>query len=302
MTSPSMETFDLLIGGGIGDMNLECLAVAAEQLNMKVGRFYHMANDEPDFVWPLNGGDAPLWNGRPLTSRAIFQRYDVFTEEPGKPGLDRAMAWYTPLSAWAFADENIAMFNRNIHAQAGLKPFTLIMAERHGLVIPSTLIANRFAAIQDFAGPQGDAIVKPVMGGAYTKNLATALEGLGPDQLQSPMPATVQRKLRYPEYRVFVVAGEIHAFRLHSNYIDYRPAKDNQMVYIGNELPSDPVAQKLLSLLATFRCDFCACDFKTDPETGEMVFLELNTGPMFAAFDATAQGALCEAMVRCLCM
>jgi D-alanine-D-alanine ligase-like ATP-grasp enzyme len=46
--------------------------------------------------------------------------------------------------------------------------------------------------------------------------------------------------------------------------------------------------------------DFGAADFKTDPETGRLTFLELNTSPMFARFDYDSQGQLCRAMVRAL--
>jgi D-alanine-D-alanine ligase-like ATP-grasp enzyme len=44
--------------------------------------------------------------------------------------------------------------------------------------------------------------------------------------------------------------------------------------------------------------DFGAADFKTDPDTGQLVFLELNTSPMFARFDLVSGGQLCAAMVH----
>ena len=46
--------------------------------------------------------------------------------------------------------------------------------------------------------------------------------------------------------------------------------------------------------------DFGAADFKTDPETGELCFLEVNTSPMFAAFDQVAGGKLAEAILETL--
>ena len=296
--------YDLLIGGGVDDMNLECLAVAAEDMGKRVGRFYHKKDESPDFAWPLHSASpdsAPIWQGQALQAKSAFMRYDVFTEAPGASGADRALGWHTPLMAWILAHDDIRFYNRHIDGQAGLKPYTLVMAVRHGLRIPDTLISNNFDAVGNFADSHGDCIVKPVMGGAYTRNLATVMENREDEEILGPMPAIVQRKLSYPEYRVFLICGEIYAFRLHSNYVDYRPAKDNHMVYIGNELPSDDVAERLRALVTTFACDFCACDFKSDPESGDMVFLELNTGPMFAAFDANANGALTRAMVQHLC-
>jgi hypothetical protein len=34
-----------------------------------------------------------------------------------------------------------------------------------------------------------------------------------------------------------------------------------------------------------------------DPKTGEFVFLEVNSQPMFAAFDRVSGGKLCDAII-----
>jgi D-alanine-D-alanine ligase-like ATP-grasp enzyme len=44
--------------------------------------------------------------------------------------------------------------------------------------------------------------------------------------------------------------------------------------------------------------DFGAADFKTDPDTGELIFLELNTSPMFAKFDLVSGGQLTAAIIQ----
>ena len=112
-----------------------------------------------------------------------------------------------------------------------------------------------------------------------------------------PMPAIVQQMLAYPEYRTFVIGRELHVFQVTSRFIDYRPAGDNAMEYIGSNFPCADTVAALMRLLDRFDCDFCACDFKSHPETGKPVFLELNNGPMYAAFDACAEGQLCGAML-----
>jgi len=43
-----------------------------------------------------------------------------------------------------------------------------------------------------------------------------------------------------------------------------------------------------------------AADFKQCPETKRMLFLEVNSGPMFAAFDAVSERAVSRAIVRAL--
>ena len=50
--------------------------------------------------------------------------------------------------------------------------------------------------------------------------------------------------------------------------------------------------------MAEFRMTFGAADFKTDPDTGELCFLELNTSPMFAHFDQVSDGAVCRALLH----
>jgi len=267
-------------------------------LGKTVGRFYHHTDSEPSFSWLLNG-DAPCWSGLKLQSRGVFQRYDVFTENQRmNAGLDRAMAWFTPISAWALLQDDIRMFNRHISGHTGLKPYTLIKAQEFGLSIPQTLLSNELDRIKALGS---NYIAKPVMGGAYTKNIGTAIKDADIEDGCSPMAALVQEKLVYPEYRVFAVGKTFHSFRLHSKYIDYRPAQDNKIEYIGSTLPSQDVARSLQNLLDYFQCDFCACDFKTHPDSQEMIFLELNNGPMFAVFDACAQGKLTQAMVHWLC-
>jgi hypothetical protein len=44
--------------------------------------------------------------------------------------------------------------------------------------------------------------------------------------------------------------------------------------------------------------DYGAADFKADPETGALRFLEINNGPMFTAFDRASEGRLTRAMAE----
>lgn len=292
-----MTHYDLVVGGGADDFNLARLIEVAQQLGVNMLPVLHRVDAEPSVAWKL-GDDHILIDGDPVTAKAQFLRYDVFTVSPGSDGaLDRGMGWYNTLHGWGMSSPDMRLYNRNIHHQAGLKPFTLTSAASAGLPIPRTLISNDEAAIRGF---DDDAIVKPVAGGAYTRSVEKALDGAQITDGRMPMPATIQQKLVYPEYRTFVVGRTLHVFRLTSRYIDYRPAQDNAMEYIGDEFPSDAVREALIRLLDRFECDFCACDFKSDPETGEPVFLELNNGPMFAAFDACAEGALCRDMIGTL--
>jgi D-alanine-D-alanine ligase-like ATP-grasp enzyme len=54
----------------------------------------------------------------------------------------------------------------------------------------------------------------------------------------------------------------------------------------------------LRKLMTRLGLDFGAADFKTDPDTGELIFLELNTSPMFAKFDLVSGGQLTAAIIQ----
>jgi len=61
------------------------------------------------------------------------------------------------------------------------------------------------------------------------------------------------------------------------------------------------LAQPMLQLAEELGLDYAAADFKTCPKSGRWLFLEMNTMPMYAAFDKAAGGKLVAAMLRWLC-
>lgn len=284
----------LLIAGGARDPNLEWLARAAEAAGASVRRAFVLDRTEPGFSWQLESGAAEL-DGAPLAADAAFLRYDVFTPPIAKDGLDRNLAWFAALSGWANAQAGLRLFNRRLESRASLKLAMLPLARAHGLAVPATLVSNVEAALAGWPRP---AIAKPAAGGGYTGLLDEALAVAGWADGRSPAPAIVQQQLEYPEYRVYRVGAAFHWFAIHSPAIDYRPRRDTQIHYLGEAEPAPGLDAALAGLCDAVGADFCACDLKSPPGGGVPMFLELNSGPMFAAFDAAAGGALCLAMVR----
>lgn len=292
---------ELLIAGGARDPCLPVLAAASRRLGVEPLLLTHAPDAEPLVCWDLSR-DALTIDGKPVAPRGVFLRYDVFGG-PAAPGtLDRAGAWYALAQGWASSHPQVGQFNRGLNAHAGVKPAELVAAQRHGLAIPATLITNSLAAARDHAAARDatGAIAKPVAGGAYVRRLDRVLGEFDAEAAAAPLPAIVQERLAYPEYRVFLIAGEPHVFAIRSNHLDYRPHADNAMDYLGSAPELAATIAKLQALATALGCDFCACDLKSRAGSAEPVFLEINTGPMFAAFDACAGGALAEAMVRVL--
>jgi hypothetical protein len=79
--------------------------------------------------------------------------------------------------------------------------------------------------------------------------------------------------------------------------LDYRATQNCRVESI--DVPVE-LTNGLRKLLEQLGLDFAAADFKSCAETGRLLFLEVNTGPMFAAFDRAGDGELCDAMIQVL--
>ncbi|MET1112577.1 MAG: hypothetical protein ABWX67_13725 [Allosphingosinicella sp.] len=286
---------DLLIACGSADPNLAPLARAAERAGRSVLAIVHGAADEPAFSWDLETGRLTL-DGREVEARAAFLRYDVFTPPGEARGLDRNAAWYAAAMGWAMS-LGMKLLNRDMRQAANQKPYMLRLARDCGLATAPTLVSNVEADLRAFA--EG-AVAKPVAGGGYVRPLDAALPDAGWKDGRSPMPAIVQERLAYPEYRIYLADGRFHLFEIHSPLLDYRTAAPSSLVYRGETLPWPGVAEGLAKLAEAVGIDFCACDFKTRPGEPIPLFLELNSGPMFAAYDLAAEGRLADALVAAL--
>jgi D-alanine-D-alanine ligase-like ATP-grasp enzyme len=108
-------------------------------------------------------------------------------------------------------------------------------------------------------------------------------------------PAIVQQRLEPPELRVYVVGRRLFGFRVISTELDYRASNQTRV----EPEPSLPAAlgHALLALAERLGLDWAAADLKTDRESGELCFLEINSAPMFVAFDRAGDGALGDALL-----
>ncbi|MCA9694466.1 MAG: hypothetical protein KC636_33120 [Myxococcales bacterium] len=255
------------------------------------------AEEHPRLTWDV-AADRLSLNGRELWPRAAFLRYDVFAQlaDPRPVVAARALAWYTTLCGWLAAHPEVLWLNRRAEQWTPNKLAMLTLARQVGLRVPSTLVTNDLATLRRI--DPADTIAKPVADG-HCVLLGEALadgRAIG-DALARP--AIVQERLVAPELRVYLVGDEALGFRVDSPHLDYRVHQQAKLT------PVDPrplgILERLCELGRSVGYDFGAADFKTDPRSGELVFLELNSSPMFAAFDRAADGRLCAAIVSALC-
>jgi hypothetical protein len=288
----------LLIAGGDADPNITALLAAAERRgvpcqNLLVGKTSH-----PSLTWDLSTGQ--LWlEGELVQCSAAFVRHDVFTglQDGQASSHYRAMAWHTAVTGWLAAHPEIFILNRRNLNQLTNKPLVLKLAHDCGLAIPETLITNDSERMGQY---DDERIVKPINGGGYCESLAEVLERTALKDGRAAAPAIIQHRLVPPEIRIYAVGNQYFAFNVISSELDYRATQNCRVEFIEGEFSSRELTNALGKLLAKLGLDFAAADFKTDACTGRLLFLEVNTGPMFAAFNRASNGKLCDAMIEVL--
>lgn len=288
----------LLIFGGDADPNIAALIVAARRCAVPVRELLVGKNSHPILTWDFESGSL-LADGNALKCAAAFVRYDVFTSlQDGEPAsTHRALAWYTAITGWLASQPEIAIFNRRSLNHTTNKPHVLKLAQDAGLNIPRTVVTNDLEFLKTRELPR-EGVVKPINGGGYCQQLAEVLAQTEAKQGGAAAPAIVQEQLVPPELRVYAIGGKYFGFNVISNELDYRTNQNCSVVAVDDV--STDLTAPLGRLLDELGLDFAAADFKTNPQTGKLAFLEVNSGPMFAAFDQAREGKLCDAMVESL--
>ena len=284
----------LLIVGGDADPNITALLSAAERSGVSYQKLLVGKSSHPSLTWDIATGKL-LLDGEPLECSAAFVRHDVFTALSDRQASSqyRALAWHTAVTGWLAAHPEVFIFNRRNLNQVTNKPLVLKLAHDCGLAIPETLITNDRARLASFA----PGVVKPINGGGYCEPLAEVLERTPMRDGRLAAPAIVQQRLVPPEVRVYAIGDRYFAFNVISPELDYRSTQNCRVEAM--EVPSE-LTKGFGALLEILGLDFAAADFKTCPETGRLLFLEVNNGPMFAAFDRATNGELCHTMVHML--
>lgn len=297
MTSDTPLRRSLLIAGGDADPNIAALLSAAERSGVSCQKLLVGKSSHPALSWDVVTGE--LWlDGQLLECGAAFVRHDVFTalQDGQASSHHRALAWHTAITGWLGTHPEIAIFNRRNLNQVTNKPLVLRLAHDCGLAIPQTLITNDRDRLESFR-PDQESVVKPINGGGYCEPLTEVIERAPVREGRMAAPAIVQGRLVPPEVRIYAVGDSYFAFNVVSPELDYRATQNCRVE--PTTAPSD-LTDRLGRLLAQLGLDFAAADFKACPETGDLLFLEVNNGPMFAAFDRVANGRLCEAMIATL--
>lgn len=281
------------------------IAVFGGQLDPNIGRFLRrliqrgVAFQEilvgpdclPEIELDLVTG-AMLLSGKSVAATSLFLRHDVFWNAKDELTTSSASAlnWFYALRGWSAINPQIRVFNRHAQNSENNKISNLKAAKACGLKIPSTCVKNIFSDADSNNTPR---IVKPVAGGEFTRDYDRAVLSEFKNSNMNKFPRFIQNKLSRPELRAFVIGREVGGFEITSASTDYR--HDANVKVSVCDVP-EYVVGGLLKLCEELRLDFAAADFMLDEE-GCYTFLEVNTQPMFVAFDNAAGGALVDRMI-----
>lgn len=282
----------LLIFGGASDPQIARFRKRAALAGVPHRDILHGEAPFPTLRWDL-ATQALTDDDGEISFTSAFVRQDVFRYLATKQDADRdeAAAWKVMLDAIILADPTIKVFNRGFIGKAGVnKPLALIQAKHAGLEIPQTIIHSSRQMGIEMA--ESETVYKPIDGGDMCKPL-------DPEAIQRTArlrkPYIFQERLISPELRVFRVGEQFFGYDVAADALDYRSVGPDAII-TPTEVPEGLIAP-LKTLTDTLGLTFAAADFKMSPKDGSFKFLEVNSGPMFAAFDIASDGALIDAMI-----
>lgn len=278
----------ILIAGGQFDPNMKALSDQFIRRNIPFDNLLVGPDWNPRLQINFQENTFKL-NGKEISPIGCFMRHDVFLYKTDNVPAAQASAlnWYQAVRGWLVSQPSVRLFNRYSYLRENNKIQNLLLAQTVGLPIPETVVANDFS---DFDTQADTLVQKPVAGGEYTGLLSDLQQNL---ETALSYPRFVQPRLNRPEMRIYRIGPKLIAFWLHASELDYRRTQEVEI--LPTSVPT-VIREKLVLLCDRLELDFAAADFMA-ADDGELQFLEVNSQPMFAAFDRVVGGQVSDAII-----
>lgn len=279
---------DLLVVGGESDPNTQRVV---DQAHLRGLDYLFWDTDRPSacqMAWDLQRPEIDL-DDQLICPSAIFLRYNVFGSEE-----QRSHFCFSLAESFALAWPAIKMLNRTTAGDANNKSRNLALARSFGFEIPETLVLGDLSPLASVPDPS-NRIIKPLSGGDHAYVVSDVFKDA--QRLASMSPQFVQEKLDGENLRVFSIGGEQFAFHLKTTEVDYRT--DDQVEVEHIDVP-DSIRDAVDKLVDRIGFDYCALDFRCRNGFEDPVFLEINSFPMFVAFDDACENKLVDAILKYL--
>lgn len=285
----------LLIAGGEADTQLRRMIGRARERGITLTTLLHSPADNLPLVWDLETGTMRIGTAE-IRATAAFVRQDVFRYLATRKPTDQTDArnWKVMFDGWLWSNPDIRIFNRDFAMKDAVnKPLALIWARDAGLPVPRTSIhASKDEALASL--DSGPVVYKPAAGGDMCRALdREALARVHKPHL--PRPYIFQERLVAPDLRIFRVGERFYAFEIEADALDYRTV--GEAARIRRVTVPLHLLGPLRKLTNRLGLTYAAADFKASAESDALIFLEVNSNPMFAAFDNASEGALVDGML-----
>lgn len=279
---------DLLIVGGETDPNTQRIV---DQAHLRDVDYVFWDTDQPtarQIAWDFATAEIDFGETVYAPS-AMYLRYNVFGGDAA-----RNHAAHDVADSFALAWPEIRLLNRRTAGDANNKSRNLTRARRCGFEIPETTVLGEMAPLESTPNPDTK-IIKPLAGGDHAFVVRDVMGD--PSRLAALAPQFVQEKLDGENIRVFSVGGDLFAFHLQTTEIDYRT--DDNVVVHAMDVPAG-IAEPIHDLVTQIGFDYCALDFRCRTGFDAPVFLEINSFPMFVAFDDACENRLADRILEFL--
>jgi glutathione synthase/RimK-type ligase-like ATP-grasp enzyme len=279
---------ELLIVGGESDPNTQRVV---DQAHLRDVDYFFWDTDKPhacQIAWDLDRPEIDLGNLL-LQPRAIYIRYNVFGGDTA-----RNHAAFDVSESFALAWPSIRMLNRATAGDSNNKSRNLVRARDCGFTIPETIVLGDLTPLAGVPGPENK-IIKPLAGGDHALQVSEIKDDDA--RLGALLPQFVQEKLDGENIRVFSIGGDLFAFHLKTTEVDYRT--DDQVAIVAIDVPAT-IREQTDRLVGQIGFDYCALDFRCRSDFDAPVFLEINSFPMFVAFDNACENRLTDAILAFL--
>ncbi|MCA9136057.1 MAG: hypothetical protein KDB00_04840 [Planctomycetales bacterium] len=284
----SDQIIDLLIVGGESDPNTRRVV---DQAHLRDIDYVFWDTDQPtarQIAWDFDAAKLDLGDAV-YQPAAMFLRYNVFGGDATGNHAAHEMA-----ESFALAWPEIRLLNRRTAGDANNKSRNLTRARNCGFEIPETVVLGDVTPLENVPNPESK-IIKPLAGGDHAFVVSDVIAD--PSRLGPMSPQFVQEKLDGENIRVFSIAGDLFAFHLRTTEIDYR-SDDNVSVH-AIDVPGE-ITRSIHELVSQIGFDYCALDFRCRNGFEAPVFLEINSFPMFVAFDDACENRLADRILEFL--
>jgi glutathione synthase/RimK-type ligase-like ATP-grasp enzyme len=177
------------------------------------------------------------------------------------------------------------------------KPRQLAVVSALGVNIPKTLISNDPDSITEFVKAIGQAIFKPVYGGAHAKLITP--EFLAPQRLNLALklaPISLQEFIAGTNIRTYVIGDRVYSAEIRTGAVDFRDDADLELIPL--QIPPE-IERMSITIARSLMLEWTAIDWRRNNQ-GEYYFLEANPSPMFTYFETKTGYPLTEQLVNLL--